>query len=180
MLTRVARVTRVALCTPIACVWRTLWHGWCYRWIVMPVGSRCSQMWCEMCCWTWFKAVGGARAVHWLPVDQCGWHCDKRESRRKTKPKTETEREREWRGNRTERCSLFRSDIYVYTNIVSFLICVTRCVFSFLFFCCCCFIVVFCWLTAQRQRAQWYRVECVISEKVGRLFEAIVMIKSSC
>lgn len=138
------RVTRVALCTPISCIGRTLLHGCCCRrrCTVMPVdsrnGSRCSQMWCEMCCWTRFKAVGGARAVHWLPVDQCGWHCDK-ESGRKTEHeserKTEIERERESGGNRTERCSL-SGDIYVYTNIVSFLICVTRCVFSFLFFYC--------------------------------------------
>lgn len=35
------------------------------------------------------------------------------------------------------------------------------------------FIVVFCWLTAQRQRAQWYTNECAVNEK------SIVIIKSS-
>lgn len=98
-------VTGVALCTPISCIRRTLLHGCCRRWSIMPIGSRdgsrCSQMWWgEMCCWTWFKAVGGARAVHWLPVDQCGWHCDK-ESAGERPSTREREIERVGEPNRT-------------------------------------------------------------------------------
>lgn len=125
MLTGVATdAARVTFRTPVTRIRRTL-HGRCR--IVMPVGSSngsgCNQG-SQMRCRTWIKAVGSdtdtgaGRAVHWLPVDQRGWHGDK-------------ERGREWESEREcERCSL-SGDIYVYTNIVSFLICVTRCVFFF-------------------------------------------------